>query len=223
MNEDRSVRKLAAKPLGDGEGVDLLAIAHALEEEFGVALPRAQLARLGSYAELLQLVSDELAEGADASAEDALSTCFVRARIVTGGSDGRVALVRVGWLTPDLVAAVAEDVRQAPAGTWLQVLVPDHLSDTEIAELHQWLRGMVSAHVRIDVLRTADRSEIVRASVTSEIVSPSVTGECGDLTHSEGESADTEAPMRRIDTGTHLAFSAEKQQLQGTQRRRSES
>jgi hypothetical protein len=138
----------------------------------------------------------------------------VRARIVTGGSDGRVALVRVGWLTPDLVAAVADDVRQAPTGTWLQVLVPDDLGDTEIAELHQWLRGRVNAHVRIDVLRTADRSEVVR---------PSVTGECGDLTHNDSESADAEPQMRRIDTGTHLAFSAEKQQLQCTQRRRSES
>ena len=123
MSEDRSVRKLAAKPSSDGEGVDLLAIAHALEEEFGVALPRAQLARVGSYAELLQLIRDELADGTDASAEDALSTCFVRARIVTGGSDGRVALVRVGWLTPDLVAAVADDVRQAPTGTCSQVPV----------------------------------------------------------------------------------------------------
>jgi hypothetical protein len=223
MSEDRSVRKLAAKPSSDGEGVDLLAIAHALEEEFGVALPRAQLARVGSYAELLQLIRDELADGTDASAEDALSTCFVRARIVTGGSDGRVALVRVGWLTPDLVAAVADDVRQAPTGTWLQVLVPDNLSDTEIAEFHQWLRAMVSAHVRIDVLRTADRSEMVSPAVTSEIVRPSVTGECGDLTHCETESADAEPPMRRIDAGTHLAFSAEKQQLQCTQRRRSES
>lgn len=211
MSDDRSARKVVAT----SDGVDLIAVAHALEEEFGVALLDADLARVGSYAELLQLVRDELEGGSDAVTDDAISSCFVRARVVAGGSDGRVALVRVGWLTPDLVAAVADDVRQAPKGTWLEVLVPDELSDAELDGFHHWLRDIVSAHVQVDVRRSADR--------LTETVRPSATGECDRLTRSEDDASDGALVMRRIDSGTHLAFPAEKQQLQCTQRRRSES
>ena len=57
-----------------------------------------------------------------------------------GGADGRVLLVRVGWLTPELAAAIADDVRHAPTGTWLEVLVADDVSDAELASLRTWLR-----------------------------------------------------------------------------------
>ena len=216
MKHDRPIRRLVAEQLGERDGVDLLAIARALEEEFGVELPRAQLARLGSYSDLLQLLSDVLAEeGSEDMTEEAVTACFVRARVVAGGSDGRVALVRVGWLTPDLVAAVADDVRHAPSGTWLEVLVPDDLTEPELSGLRQWLGGLVSPNVRTDVRRTADRS--------AGSMGPSATPACDHLTQAKGDSGDGETDSGSYKAGTDLAFSGEKQQLQCTQRRRSES
>jgi hypothetical protein len=215
MKHDRPIRRLVAEQLAERGGVDLLAIAHALEKEFGVELPGAQLARLGSYSDLLQLVRDVLAAGPEATTEEALTSCFVRARIVAGGADGQVALVRVGWLTPDLVAAVADDVRHSPSGTWLDVLVPDDLTDAELVGLRRWLSGLVGAHVCVDVRRTAE------CSVGS--MRPSATRDRDRLTHRDGAATEGETEVRRYRSGTDLAFSPEKQQLQCTQRRRSES
>ena len=94
MKRDRPIHTLVAEQLGERDGVDLIAIAHALEEEFGVALPREQLARLGSYGDLLQLLRNVLAGDAEQMSEDELAACFVRARVVASGADGRVSLVR---------------------------------------------------------------------------------------------------------------------------------
>ena len=215
MKHDRQIRRFVAEQLAEDGGVDLLAIAHALEEEFGVELPDAQVARLGSYGDLLQLVRDALAAGSPENSEDALTSCFVRARMVAGGSDGRVSLVRVGWLTPDLVAAVADDVRHSPSGTWLEVLVPDDLTDSELIELRRWLKGLVSAHVCVEVRRAAD--------FPAGSMRPSVTRDRDRLTHSDSAAGEAEVSVRRYRSGTDLAFSPEKQQLQCTQRRRSES
>ena len=197
MKRERGIRRLAADSLGERNGVALVDIAHALEEEFGVDLPSAQLARLGSYGDLLQLLRDTLAGEQAQTNEDALATCFVRARIVTGGSDGRVSLVRVGWLTPDLAAAIADDVRQAPTGTWLQVLVPDDLTDPELASLLGWLRGSVNAHVRLDVRRAAERPP--------DSMGLSATPDCDRLTHDPSTDGRDEPEAASIGNGTQLA------------------
>lgn len=186
MKRERPVRKLVADQLAARHGIDLIAVAHALEEEFGIQLPREQLGRLGSYGDLLQLLRDMLAAGTETMTDEELASCFVRARVVAGGSDGRVLLVRVGWLTPDLAAAIADDVRHAPAGTWLQVSVPDDLADAELASLHQWLRWLVSQHVRVDVRRTTQRSNAAMGQAA--------TPGCDRLTQADGSAA----------TGGHL-------------------
>ena len=207
--------RLVGDQLGERNGVDLIDIAHALEEEFGVDLPSEQLARLGSYGDLLQLLRDTLAGESTDTTDEALSTCFVRARVVTGGSDGRVSLVRVGWLTPDLAAAIADDVRQAPIGTWLQVLVPDDLTDSELASLLEWLRCLISSHVRLDVRRAAERSP--------DFMSPSATPDCDHLTQNQPETADHQSDATASCTpGTRLAVSAEEHSQRCTHKRRSQ-
>jgi hypothetical protein len=107
------------------------------------------------------------------------AACFVRARVVAGGVDGRVLLVRVGWLTPELAAAIADDVCHAPTGTWLELLVADDLTDTDLARLRKWLRFRVSPHV-VDV-RRATELPIVS-------LSPSATPDRDRLTHDGVES-----------------------------------
>lgn len=214
MKRGRGIVRSVADQLGERHGVDLVDIAHALEEEFGVDLPSEQLARLSTYGDLLQLLRDALADESTDMNDDELATCFVRARIVTGGSDGRVSLVRVGWLTPELAAAIADDVRHAPTGTWLQVLVPDDLTDGELAGLLEWLRCSVSSHVRLDVRRAAERSP--------ESVGLSVPSGCDRLTQDESTDAVAEPDGASLTGGTHLAASGEDQVLPSTHKRRSQ-
>jgi acyl carrier protein len=214
MKRDRPLHTLLAEQLGAQDGVDLTAIAHALEEEFGVALPDQQLARISSYGELLQLLRDVMAGDAEQMNEDELAACFVRARVVATGADGRVSLVRVGWLTPDLVTAVADDVRHSPTGTGLLVLVPDDLTEPELGILRQWLGGLISTHVRIDVRRAADPP--------AESMGPSATPGCDRLTQDDPDPADSKAAVRSYGSGTGLAASDDQQQLRCTQRRRSQ-
>jgi acyl carrier protein len=214
MKGHRPIRRLVAEQIGEGDGVDLSTIAHALEQELGLELSPEQLAHVSSYGELLQLLRDVLATGAEDITEEHLAACFVRARVVAGGSDGRVSLVRVGWLTPDLAAAIADDVRDSEDGTWLEVLVPDDLTDAELVSLRRWLRGLVSTHVRVDVRRTAERS--------AESMGPSATPACDDLTQTGLDPVDGEASAQSLASGTGLAPLQGEELLRCTQRRRSE-
>jgi len=103
------------------------------------------------------------------------ATCLVRARVVAGGSQGRVSLVRVGWLTADLGAAIADDVRHAPTGTSLELLVPDDLADAAITTIRDWLRRLVSPQIRIEVIRSNGRG--------GGGMGPSDTSTCDDWPH----------------------------------------
>jgi len=216
MRNARPIRRVVAEQLDGRHGVDLTAIAHAFEEEFGVELPPEQVRRIGSYSELLQLLSDVLAGDAEPTNEDELASCFVRARVMAGGAHGRVLLVRVGWLTPDLASAIADDVRNAPAGTRLEVLVPDDLSDGELSSLRQWLRWLVSQHVHVDVRRTAQASPAP--------LGPADTPTCGDLSQPTAPRAAVEISPNPVDPGTTLAASSdhEANRVDPTNRRRSE-
>jgi hypothetical protein len=146
--------------------------------------------------------------------DDDWAECLVRARVIAGGSDRRVSLVRVGWLTADLAAAIGEDVRHAPTGTWLELLVPDDLGDGEIASIRDWLRSLVSPHVRVEVGRSTDRA--------GEAVRPSTTPPCGIATQ-DGSSPSEEPPAAHPSGGgTGLADLGPRLHHPHPQRRRSE-
>jgi hypothetical protein len=102
---------------------------------------------------------------------------FVRARIVTAAGAHRVVLVRVGWLTPELARALAEDIYHTP-GSRLDVVVADELTDMDLANLHAWLGWLVSPH-GIDVRRAGELSV--------DGVSPSVTTGRDRLSHGGGD------------------------------------
>jgi hypothetical protein len=133
--------------------------------------------------------------------EDVSAACFVRSRVVAGGADGRILFVRVGWLTPDLAAAIADDVRDAPTGTWLQVRVPDDLTDAAVAALLRWMRRAISVQVRVDVFRTGEAPPL----------GPSVTSACDPLSQADPERAGESAESARHGAGTDLADPPEQQ------------
>ena len=127
--------------------------------------------------------------------EEVSASCFVRSRVVAGGADGRILFVRVGWLTPDLAAAIADDVRDAPTGTWLQVRVPDELTDAALATVLRWMRRMVSGQVRVDVFRSGEAPP----------VGPSVPSAWDPLSQADPAHSDESAASAGHAAGTDLA------------------
>ncbi|MGH7787358.1 MAG: hypothetical protein ACRERC_10860 [Candidatus Binatia bacterium] len=217
MDSELRSRALIAAQLGvEVDEVDDLALvdlALALGKSFGVVLSAARLARLATYSDLLRLLREALepAAGAGAAGKD-LAACFVRVRIVSGGRDGRVAVVRVGWLTPDLAAGIVDDVRHAAAGTWVDVLVPDDLSDAAIAVLAQRLRALVGARVRLAVRH---------AGVAAPALGPIATPACDHLSRTRGPGNGASLASAPLTTGTALAHSESHQRF--TNQRRSQS
>jgi len=132
--------------------------------------------------------------------------------VVAGGSQGRVSLVRVGWLSADLGAAIADDVRHAPTGTSLELLVPDDLADAAITTIRDWLRRQVSPHVRIEVSRSLNRAGGM---------GPSATSPCGDWSHPDPAAPHQTPATDRHDAGTGVAGldPQQEQQPQPTRRR----
>jgi acyl carrier protein len=202
MEPDRRIRSLVAEQLGvelgDVDELALVDLALALEDALGVVVPRPRLMRLGSYGDLLRLLRDALVADADHRGEE-IAACFVRARIVAGGADGRVTLVRVGWLTPDLAAAIADDVRNAAEGTWLDVVVPDDLSETALTALRQRLRWLVGSHLRLNVRRAAEAA--------GQAVGPIATGARDQMSQRGLGPESDEAAGQTMATGTGLAES----------------
>jgi hypothetical protein len=123
---------------------------------------------------------------------------------------GRVSLVRVGWLTADLGTAIADDVRHAPTGTSLELLVPDDLADAAITTIREWLRRQVSPHVRIAVIRSTTAGR--------RAMGPSATAPCGDWPQQEAPADSNALAPDGHDAGTGVA-DVDPQQGQPNRRR----
>ena len=134
---------------------------------------------------------------------DPLAACFVRGRVVAGDATGRVMFVRVGWLTSDLAGTFADEFRNAPAGTWVELRVPEELADTAVDGLRTWLRRLVGPQVRVAVKRSAE--------VSAGLVGPCATPD-RDTLPQEDEETPARAPDRTArGVGTDLAEQTEQQ------------
>jgi hypothetical protein len=139
MATEQGIRALLVEQLGVSEDLidqlQMIDIALALGEILGVAFPLYRLRHLMSYRDLLRAARDALNEQLTRDGD-----FYVRARLRAVD----VNVVRVGALTPTFAAALADDIRHAPAGASLDVAVPDDFSDEDMAALHKrlaWLLG----------------------------------------------------------------------------------
>jgi hypothetical protein len=151
MKPDRYVRALASEQLGISEvelrSLPLIDLALALSDRLGVKPPRYRLRHMQSYADLLRLLRDALA-AATCDAPDG-DGCYLRARLRSRG----VTMIRIGALTPEFTAALAEDLRHAAEGTLVDVVAPDDLTDAALASLTARLAWLTGARGTVVVRR----------------------------------------------------------------------
>ena len=146
MASEQAIRALLVNQLGVAEDlidqVQLIDVALALSDTLGAAMPVYRLRHLRNYHDVLRAARDALCDQLARGGSD----CYVRARLRAG----HVTVVRVGVLTPSFASALADDLRHAPGGSWLEVSVPDDLDDAAVAALHrrlEWLLGPAAALV----------------------------------------------------------------------------
>ena len=151
MATEQGIRALLVEQLGVSEELidqlQMIDVALALGEVLGVAFPLYRLRHLINYRDLLRAardaLNDQLTSGGD---------FYVRARLRAVD----VSVVRVGALTPTFAAALADDLRHAPAGASLDVAVPDDFDDAALAALHKRLAWLLGASVPLVVRRAGD-------------------------------------------------------------------
>jgi hypothetical protein len=192
MATEQGIRALLVEQLGVSEELidqlQMIDVALALGETLGVAFPLYRLRHLITYLDLLRAardaLNDQLTSGGD---------FYVRARLRAAD----VNVVRVGALTPTFAAALADDLRHAPAGACLDVAVPDDFDDAALAALHKrlaWLLGAVPLVVR----RCGD-------------VGPEFPATCDRMTQGRAGAAGTGPRPRHCTHGITIAFDTEDQ------------
>jgi hypothetical protein len=191
MKPDRYVRALAAEQLSlsetDLRAVPLIDLALALGERLGVKPPRYRLRAMQNYADLLRLLRDALV----AAIGDG---CYLRARLRSRG----VTMIRIGALSPEFTAALAEDLRHAAEGTLVDVVAPDDLSDAQLAALTERLGWLTGARGRVVVRRAGSDLPSPRPDRTTQ------SG--GTVCLMPSASGSAERPLaRRFDTGIGVA------------------
>jgi hypothetical protein len=191
MKPDRYVRALAAEQLGlseaDLRALPLIDLALALGERLGVKPPRYRLRAMQNYADLLRLLRDALV----AAIGDG---CYLRARLRSRG----VTMIRIGALTPEFTAALAEDLRHAAEGTLVDVVAPDDLNDAQLAVLSERLGWLTGARGRVVVRRAGSELPSAHADRTTQ------SGGTVCLMQVAANASDT-ALARRFDAGIGVA------------------
>jgi hypothetical protein len=196
MATEHGIRALLVEHLGvSAELIDhlqMIDIALALGETLGVSFPLYRLRHLVTYRDLLRVARDALHDQLTHDGD-----FYVRARLKAAD----VNLVRVGALNPTFAAALADDLRHAPAGATLDIAVPDDFSDGELVALHKRLAWMLGATVPLVVRRAID-------------LGPDTAVTWDRMTHAHPKPRLCTSVLQRAGDGIAIAVEAEDQPLE---------
>jgi len=133
------------------DSLDLVELALALEEEFGLTVPERTMAEVRTYGELVAATVTLAREGAEA--RPAVEPARVWVRVVAPGGFGGV-LECAEWLTPYAAETIIEHSLRAGPGAQLEVTVAEDGGDAGFRQVQQqfaWLTGRgVVVHVHRD-------------------------------------------------------------------------
>jgi hypothetical protein len=193
MATEQGIRALLVEQLGVSEDLidhlQMIDVALALGEILGVAFPLYRLRHLVTYRDLLRAARDALNEQLACDGD-----FYVRARLRAAD----VNVVRVGALTPTFATALADDIRHAPAGSSLDVAVPDDFSDADLAALRKRLAWLLGATVPLIVRRAGD-------------VGHDISVPWDRMTQGRAQNGSGTAIAQRCGHGIAIAFDAEDQ------------
>jgi len=160
------VRRLVAEHLGVGfddltpdvsltedlaaDSLDLVELALALEEEFGLTVPERTMAEVRTYGELVAATVTLARHGAEA--HPAVEPVRVWVRVVAPAGSGGV-LERAEWLTPYAAETIIEHTLRAGPGAQLEVTVAEDGGDAGFRQVQQQFAGLSGRGVAVDVHR----------------------------------------------------------------------
>ena len=123
------------------DSLDLVELALALEEEFGLTVPERTIAGVRTYGELVAATVTLARNGAEV--RPAAEPVRVWVRVIAPGAFGGV-LERAEWLTPYAAETIVEHTLRAGPGAQLEVTVAEDGGDAGFRQVQQrfaWLRG----------------------------------------------------------------------------------
>jgi acyl carrier protein len=132
------------------DSLDLVELALALEEDFGLTVPERAIAEVRTYGELVAAI--EILARAGAEARPTMEPVRVRVRVgVPGGSRG--VLERAEWLTPYAAETIIEDALRAGPGAQLEIRVAEDGGDAGVRRVQQQFAWLGRRGIAVDVHR----------------------------------------------------------------------
>jgi acyl carrier protein len=142
--------------------MDLLEIAVALEEDFGLVVSDAVLGRVRTYGDLLESFTELLRTLAYADAADLLSSGIVRVRVIRDIPDcDEGTLLRAARLTPRVIERVIEEVLWTAGVSRLELTCSGNTSDRQLARIAQRLAWLRNRGIEVSVRRLEHDADVV--------------------------------------------------------------
>jgi acyl carrier protein len=132
------------------DSLDLVELALALEEEFGLTVPERTMAEVRTYGELVAATVTLTRNGAEV--RPAVEPVRVWARVVAPGGFGGV-LECAEWLTPYTAETIIEHTLRAGPGAQLEVAVAEDGGDAGFRQVQQQFAWLSGRGVAVDVHR----------------------------------------------------------------------
>ena len=144
-----------ASLMGDlgADEMDLLEIAVALEEEFGIVVSDAVLGQVRTYADLSASVGLLLQDFTDSDATELLACGIVRVRVIRNPPDNGGAMLRAARLTPRVIESIIEEVLWTAGVVRLEIACADDTTDRQLACIAQRLAWLRNRGVQVGVRR----------------------------------------------------------------------
>lgn len=141
------------------DSLDVVEIALALEEEFGITLPQRLLDGVRTCADLVQatLVRARRRDAVDSTQS---ATVLVRARVST--PDGMIE--RVLFLTPYNIETIVEDTLRWGTEASLHILVPPNTSAAILGGIRERLTALSARGVHVEIRREHRAGELARST-----------------------------------------------------------
>lgn len=117
--------------------VDLLEIAVALEEEFGLVIPDAVLGHVRTYGDFSAALPVLLKNLADSDAAGLLASGSVRVRVIRNPPEEAGATLRAARLTPRVIEGIVEEVLCTAGVTRLELTCSEDTTDSQLALIAQ--------------------------------------------------------------------------------------
>jgi len=133
--------------------VDLLEIAVALEEEFGLIVPDAVLGRVHTYGDLSAALPSLLESLADSDVAELLAAGSVRVRVIRDVPDEVGAILRAARLTPRVIEGIVDEVVGTAGVTRLELTCSEDTTDSQLARVAQRLAWLRNRGVQVCVQR----------------------------------------------------------------------